>query len=290
MARYARRHPRNAPGDLYVDTTCIDCSTCTRLAPNVFGLDESTQHAYVRDQPQGSRAQQRAMMALLSCPVGAIGTCSRPDLAAAIEALPTEIAPGVYDCGYTSRDSFGAASWLIRRDDGNVLVDSPRATSSLFRRLDALGGVKTMVLTHRDDVADHEAFHARYGCDRVMHVCDAMFDAEVLVESDDEHVLSDGLRVVPVPGHTRGSIALHVDDQYLFTGDHLWADGGGQLVASRCLCWWSWQQQLQSMERLRGLTFSWVLPGHGYPFRALSPRAMLHALDCLIERMQHMRC
>lgn len=33
--------------------------------------------------------------------------------------------------------------------------------------------------------------------------------------------LADGVVVVPVPGHPRGSVVVHVDDRWLFTGDSL---------------------------------------------------------------------
>ncbi|MGZ5426499.1 MAG: 4Fe-4S domain-containing protein, partial [Thermoanaerobaculia bacterium] len=36
MARLAERLPENAPGDFYVDRTCIDCATCRQMAPEVF--------------------------------------------------------------------------------------------------------------------------------------------------------------------------------------------------------------------------------------------------------------
>ncbi len=43
-------------------------------------------------------------------------------------------------CGWASESSYGAAAWLIRRPDGNVLVDSPRFASTLADRLHELGG------------------------------------------------------------------------------------------------------------------------------------------------------
>ena len=45
----------------------------------------------------------------------------------------------MYFCGYASRDSYGAASWLVTRPDGNVLIDSPRAASVLMDRVAELG-------------------------------------------------------------------------------------------------------------------------------------------------------
>jgi glyoxylase-like metal-dependent hydrolase (beta-lactamase superfamily II) len=87
-----------------------------------------------------------------------------------VASLPEAVTPdgSVLFCGYASESSFGASSYLIRRPEGNVLVDSPRFASPLVRRLEELGGVALMVLTHRDDVADqfsgdHLAFDPEAG-------------------------------------------------------------------------------------------------------------------------------
>ena len=37
MARLADRIAENAPGEFYVDSSCIDCDTCRTLAPDTFG-------------------------------------------------------------------------------------------------------------------------------------------------------------------------------------------------------------------------------------------------------------
>ena len=49
-----------------------------------------------------------------------------------------------------------------------------------------------------------------------------------------------------------------------FTGDHLdWDRDTKELAASEDYCWYSWQEQAESMERLAAYRFEWVLPGHG---------------------------
>ncbi len=285
MASFDRRHPRNVPGAMFVDTSCIDCGTCSRFAPGTFAHDEASPNAFVMAQPHAPSEWVGALRAMVSCPVGAIGTCRPADVTPALESLPLEVAPGLFDCGFASRATFGASAWLLVRPEGNVLVDSPRACPQLLDRIDDLGGVATMFLTHRDDVGDHEVFRERYGCERVMHVRDACFPVEQPIEGDEPAPLAHDLVVVPVPGHTRGSIALLFENRYLFTGDHLWADSHGELAASRCLCWWSWAAQRASLERLRDLQFTWVLPGHGYPYQARSEAEMQGALRRLLERM-----
>jgi glyoxylase-like metal-dependent hydrolase (beta-lactamase superfamily II)/ferredoxin len=287
MALAAREGARNAPGDLFVDDSCIACDTCRRFAPSTYGGGED-EVAFVARQPRDAGERRRALMALISCPVAAIGSRSRDGIAEAAEALPDEIAPGVHDCGYAARSSFGAAAWLVRRADGNVLVDSPRFARPLLKRLRELGGVRWMFLTHRDDVADHERWRAELGCERVLHARDVTAGTrgvEVKVEGDAPARLADDLVVVPVPGHTAGSSALLVRDELLFTGDHVWADAAGHLEASRAVCWWDWSAQIRSMRRLAELEFEWVLPGHGRPWRAPSRPAAREAVLALAASM-----
>ncbi len=264
MASPDERRPQNVAGDVFVDSTCIDCDTCRWMAPATFARvgDQSAVHRQPTDEAQ----LQRALMALVACPTASIGTLEKHPMKAVVAAFPDPIADGVYHCGYHHESSFGAASYLIRRPEGNVLVDSPRFAGPLVRRLEELGGVGTMFLTHRDDVADHARFAGHFGCERILHADDATGDlraVERLVEGRDEVRLSDDLLVIPVPGHTRGSACLTWRDQFLFSGDHVaWSDDLQRVYAFRSACWYDWSVQIESMRRLAQHTFEWILPGH----------------------------
>lgn len=265
MARESRRLHHNAPGDFFVDASCIDCDTCRWMAPATFVEREG--QASVHAQPNSAAQRLRAAMALVSCPTGSIGTTTKPDLSEALSALPDPIDGNVYHCGYHSESSFGAASYLVVRPEGNVLVDSPRFTRPLVRRIEELGGVRTLFLTHKDDVADHRKFRDHFGCDRILHVRDRgprTRDIEVPVEGEDAMALDETLTVIPTPGHTAGSCCLLYDDDFLFTGDHLaWSESRGHIYAFKSACWHDWRQVVTSSEKLLGYEFEWILPGHG---------------------------
>ena len=96
-------------------------------------------------------------MALVACPTASIGTVSKTDASAGVRAFPETIDENVSFCGFTAESSFGAWSYFVERPAGNVLVDSPRAAGPLLKALEERGGVATLFLTHRDDVADHAA-------------------------------------------------------------------------------------------------------------------------------------
>lgn len=281
MARAAQRLPQNAPGAFFVDDSCIDCDACRQIAPATFARAAAHGMSYVAAQPAGGEAEARALMAVVACPTASIGTAPKRPAGAAVDAFPERLEDDVWYCGWHSADSYGAASYLIVRPRGNVLVDSPRASRPLAARIAALGGVRTMILSHRDDVADHAWWAARFGCERVMHAADAaQLAIERRLDGAAPIVLDDELTVVPVPGHTRGSIALVHRERFLFTGDHLWWDEDeARLDMGRGVCWYSWAEQRRSLERLRDYRFQWVLPGHGRRFRAPSTAAMAGELE-----------
>lgn len=290
MASPRRRLPTNAPGEVYVDSTCIDCDTCRWMAPETFGRADG--QSFVHAQPATPGARARAFEALVACPTGSIGAASKGEVLAARAAFPAPIDGDVHHCGWHSEKSFGAASYLLRRAPdrgGNVLVDSPRFNEALARRLEELGGVALMFLTHRDDVADHARFAARFGCRRVLHRDDlrpGTAEVEVLLEGREPVELDDELVALPVPGHTEGSTCLLARGRYLFTGDHLaWSERLGHLYGFRRACWYDWNELVRSTARLREHPFTWVLPGHGRRAR-LAPGESRDALERALTWMR----
>jgi glyoxylase-like metal-dependent hydrolase (beta-lactamase superfamily II) len=151
-----------------------------------------------------------------------------------------------------------------------------------------MGGVRMMFLTHRDDVADHEKWAAQFGAERVLHrddVTRSTAGIERKLTGREAIVLDNELLAIPTPGHTRGHAVLLYRDRYLFSGDHMWwSDAHQSLNASQSVCWYSWQEQTQSMERLLDYGFEWVLPGHGRRVH-LSSSLMREQLKQCIARM-----
>ncbi len=267
MANLNTRLPENTPGDFFVDSTCIDCDTCSQLAPQIF-RDHGEQCSVYR-QPENAEQLRLALMSLVACPTGSIGSTASHDVRIGIDAFPALIADNVYFCGFTSESSFGGWSYLIHRaeaDGGNVMVDSPRFTSHLVKRIAALGGIQKMFLTHKDDIADHARYADRFGCERIMHKDDgaSRLGIERIVEGEEPVWLDDELLIIPTPGHTRGHMLLLYKNRFLFTGDHLaWSPKRQTLTAFPSVAWYSWAEQIRSMEKLLPYSFAWVLPGHG---------------------------
>ena len=285
MAQIAQRLPQNAEGDFFVDASCIDCDACRQIAPTVFR--EERDQSVVYQQPRTPDEMQRALMALVACPTASIGTVSRHSARAGVQAFPTPIVDNVHFCGFTSESSFGAWSYLIVRPSeagGNVLVDSPRFAGPLVRRIEEMGGVRLMFLSHRDDIADHARFAEHFDCPRVMHQGDgaARMGIERVISGEAPVQLGEDLVLIPTPGHTRGHQVLLYRDTVLFTGDHLsWSPERQTLRAHRNYCWDSWSAQTRSMERLLDYRFEWVLPGHGRIGHAPAEEMHQHLQRCV---------
>ncbi|KAI6669487.1 hypothetical protein NL676_004372 [Syzygium grande] len=264
-----RRRAQNVDGDFFVDSTCIDCDTCRWMAPQTFTrVDEMSA---VFKQPANKEERLKALQALISCPTSSIHTEKpAPDVLGAHETFPIPIdeqtLPGVYHCGYHSEKSYGASSYLIVRAEGNILIDSPRYTERLARKIEMLGGAHSMFLTHKDDVADHKKWRERLGCDRILHsedLEDSTAEIEIKLEGRGPWNLGQDIELIHTPGHTEGSVCLlYKPLEVIFTGDHLLLTPTGLSIIERYnQC--SVTAQLNSVEKLVDLDFRWIVPGHG---------------------------
>lgn len=287
MARMDQRLPQNVAGEFFVDATCIDCDACRQIAPASF-QDHGGQSSVYR-QPRNPGELRRAFMALVACPTASIGAVSRRNARSGVAAFPVHVVDEVYFCGFTSEASFGAWSYLILRSPeqgGNVLVDSPRFAGPLVRRIEQMGGVNLMFLSHRDDIADHAKFAAHFHCPRLMHQGDdaAARGIERVITGIDPLQIDDDLHLIPTPGHTHGHQVLLYRNKVLFTGDHLaWSPIRETLTAFRDVCWYSWSMQTQSMEKLLAYRFEWVLPGHGRIHHGTAGEMHEHLERCVAD-------
>ena len=285
MANPQKRLPENAPGDFFVDSTCINCDTCRQLAPATFG--EARNYAYVHRQPQDIAERRAAVQALLSCPTGSIGSRADEAISEVMRDFPLSIEDNVYYCGFASPKSFGGSSYFIRHPDGNWLIDSPKYLPKLVQAIESMGGIRYIFLTHQDDVAEAHRYAARFDSERIIHTADlsAQPDAEIIIEGDEAVEMAPDFLVIPTPGHTRGHIVLLHNNRYLFSGDHLWWHRRReQLGAYRRFCWYSWPEQILSMKKLLDYSFEWVLPGHGQRIQ-LPPDVMREKIAMLVSHM-----
>jgi glyoxylase-like metal-dependent hydrolase (beta-lactamase superfamily II)/ferredoxin len=285
MANKAKRVPENVPGNFFVDSTCIDCDACRQIAPSVFS--QAAETSFVSHQPTDPNDRRSAVHALLSCPTGSIGCLGDDDVKARMADFPLLVEEPVYYCGFNSPKSFGGNSYFIRHPEGNWLIDSPKFIKPIVQRLEVLGGIDFIFLTHRDDVADAGQFADHFNAQRIIdrRELDSQPDAEIVLDGNDPTSIANDFLVIPTPGHSAGHCCVLFENRFLFTGDHLyWNRDLQQLDAFRDYCWYSWTVQKESMRRLSQFSFEWILPGHGQRVE-LPASTMSEQMAQLIDRM-----
>jgi glyoxylase-like metal-dependent hydrolase (beta-lactamase superfamily II)/ferredoxin len=283
----AKRNPESAPGDWFIDRRCINCAAARHVAPGLI-IERGDYSVFARE-PSTPEEVHQAWLAAELCPTRSIRTESHlrpPD-----RVYPHRLADGIYLCGHNHRASFGAHSYFVIRDSGNLLVDSPQFTKKLVGPFEEMGGISKVLLSHRDDVADAERWAAHFDADVYIHEDDrsaAPFANHILggatpAEATD---LGHGVLAIPVPGHTKGSVVYLVDEKYLFTGDSLtWSYDRGAMRAFRGACWYSWPTQKKSLTGLASYGFNQVFSGHG-PWSPWREQDEMNALLLeLTERM-----
>jgi glyoxylase-like metal-dependent hydrolase (beta-lactamase superfamily II)/ferredoxin len=281
--------PRNTdsvPGEWYIDTACINCGASRHVAPRLIA-ERNDKSVFVR-QPVTPEEQLAAWRAVFVCPTASVRReTKQPRPNAAI--FPQQITSGVWRCGFNARASFGAHSYFAARPDGNLLIDSPRYTSELVEWFDAAGGIAHILLSHRDDVADADKYARQFGARVWIHREDrsaAPFATDLLDDGSAPSIAA-GVRVIPMPGHTRGSVVYLLDDRVLFSGDSLaWSARERDLVAFRDACWYSWTELTGSLGKLAAYRFEWLLPGHGW-LAHLPAEEMTVRLIALVARMRN---
>jgi ferredoxin len=74
MASLTAKVPQNVSGKFYVDSSCIYCELCDRIAPSNFRECNEQGWAYVFKQPETPEELRLCMAAVGSCPTQSIGT------------------------------------------------------------------------------------------------------------------------------------------------------------------------------------------------------------------------
>lgn len=288
MANPAKAVPENVSGEFFVDTTCIDCDTCRQLAPDTFA--DAGEYSYVHHQPQTPADTTHALEALLSCPTGSIGTLGKNDAKQVFQNFPLHVAENVFYCGFTSPKSYGGSSYVIQHPEGNWLVDSPKFLPQLVKKIEAMGGLRYIFLTHSDDVGDVDQYAKTFGAQRIIHAQElwSQPESEMVLQGEDPVTIQPDFTVIPTPGHTRGHCVLLYADRFLFTGDHMWWDRDTQQLAIPTHYYWNKREQARSTEKLLQYRFEWVLPGHGQRVH-LPPEKMHQAMEALVSRLASLK-
>ena len=138
-----------AAGGWSVDDRCTNCDVARQLAPGL--IVEVRGRSAVLRAPRDDAEVRQLHAAAHACPSRSIHP---PDgrLDAALDPFPMALDDTVYLCGHNSRHTAGANSYLLRRPGGtSMMVDTPRWSSALADRYEALGPVTDALLTLSDE-------------------------------------------------------------------------------------------------------------------------------------------
>ena len=191
--------------------------------------------------------------------------------------------------------SLEVRAFLLRREQGNLLVYSVGAVAADGQSIEDLGGISRHYLNHWHEAA--------FGCDRVASAFKSpLFCHENERQSvfatcavagafSERHMQGDDFEVIPTPGHTSGATAFLWDSgqhRCLFTGDTVYLRNGDWVAAM--LESSDRDAYLESLERIRALEFDvlvpWLATG-GQPFYAVTDKTdARYRIDAILERLR----
>jgi glyoxylase-like metal-dependent hydrolase (beta-lactamase superfamily II) len=187
--------------------------------------------------------------------------------------------------------SLHVRAFLLRRDEGNLLVYSVAGLDAEAAAIEDLGGGSRRYLNHR-----HEAMFAsdRIGAPLFVHEKerdDVEGKTHVRGTFSKRHTLDDDFEVIPTPGHTSGATAFLWDSgehHVLFTGDTIYLKDGDWVAA--VLESSDRDPYIASLELIRQLDFDVLVPwvaSAGGPYYALTDESDARGrIDAILGRLR----
>jgi hypothetical protein len=194
--------------------------------------------------------------------------------------------------------SLGVRSFLLERDEGNLLVYSSTTIKQEADYVRAKGGIWRQYLNHGHEAWVAEAAGAwvastfgapLYAHENEKEEVSRAYDLDGTFS--ERHTLGDDFEVIPIPGHTSGATAFLWDTgehRSLFTGDSIDLEDGAWVAA--LLASSDRDDYIKSLELIRGLDFDVVVPwaasldGAYYAFTDKSDTR--GRIDEMLERMR----
>jgi hypothetical protein len=182
-------------------------------------------------------------------------------------------------------------AFLLRRDQGNVLVYSSTLIQRDAAAITELGGISRHYLNH-----SHEALFASDWVDAPLFVHELERDSVAQAYSvrgsfSRRHTLDDDFEVIPTPGHTPGATTYLWDTgehRLLFTGDTIYLDDGEWVAA--LLPSSDRGRYVESLELIRELDFDVLVPWAATtdgPFYAATNRVdAQRRIDRILDRLR----
>ena len=163
---------------------------------------------------------------------------------------PRPILPSIFAFA-PNRDSLGATAYFIAHETGNILIDCPAWQESNREWLQAQGGVRWLIFTHRGGMGKQvRQMQEALECEVMVQEQEAYLLPETKVTSfTNSWNLTSEIELIWTPGHSPGSTCVYYQQQggILFTGRHLLPKSAQEIAplhSSKTFHWW---RQIKSL-------------------------------------------
>lgn len=174
-----------------------------------------------------------------------------------------------------NRDTLGGTSYLIIRNEGNILIDCPALETinqDVWECLDGNRfvdiGVRWFFITHRGAIGKAAEIQQALDCEILIQEQEAYLLPGLTVTTfNQEYTLDMTTQVIWTPGHSPGSSCLYYREfgGVLFSGRHLLPNLQGEAVPLRTAKTFHWPRQIKSLQALRDRfrpeTLKYICPG-----------------------------
>lgn len=167
-----------------------------------------------------------------------------------------------------NRDTLGATSYFIVRNESNILIDCPALEPTHLDFLRSHGGVRWLFLTHRGAIGKTAEFQQNLKCEVLIQEQEAYLLPGLTVTTfTGGMTLNPAIEVIWTPGHSPGSSCLYYPELggVLFTGRHLVPNQQGEPVPLQTAKTFHWPRQMKSLrsllERFTPDTLQYICPG-----------------------------
>jgi glyoxylase-like metal-dependent hydrolase (beta-lactamase superfamily II) len=205
-----------------------------------------------------------------------------------------------------NRDTLGGTSYLIVKKnekvetvekDGNLLIDCPAWDEKTRSFLDAQGGVRQLVMTHRGGMGKVREIQEAFDCDVIVQEQEAYLLPNVpkVISFQERLTIAPEIQIIWTSGHSPGSSCIYYSTcgGVLFSGRHLIPNAQGDPSPLRTAKTFHWHRQIRHVQKLLDLfnseTLHFICPGSSIGFlrgkfaidQAYSKLANLDLADCL---------
>jgi glyoxylase-like metal-dependent hydrolase (beta-lactamase superfamily II) len=208
------------------------------------------------------------------------------------------VIPGLYAStpqALSFAPSIHVRAFLLRREEGNLLVYNTGTVADDARAIEELGGVSRHYLNHRHEAGiGGDGAAKAFGAPLFCHENERQSvskTGDVAETFSTRHMEGDDFEAIPIPGHTSGATAYLWDTgqhRCLFTGDSLYLRDGDWVAA--VLESSDRARYIESLELMKELDFDVLVPWAataGQPFHAVTDKAdVRRRIDAILERLR----